>query len=130
MPDDKSVSTSLAVPSVLIQSITGAEVSGIPEKPDKNTKVEEAQYKANKHSEEIANSKQDRDERKLYAGRIFTLICIWLGIITLIIIFQGFRFADFRLEQPVLLALIGSTTLNVVGIFVIVTRYLFPVKKK
>lgn len=85
--------------------------------------------------------KQDRKERAKYAGKLFVLICAWLISIYLIIISHGLnkqsvsvQRADeteitynfsFDLSDTVLLALIGGTTINVLGLFVIVANYLF-----
>ena len=41
-----------------------------------------------------------------------------------------FPVGAFDLSDQVLLALVTTTTINVLGLFLIVTRYLFPVKKK
>lgn len=87
---------------------------------------------------------QDTSERKRYASRVFVLICCWVGAILSILFFQGFLSQSsgdillkwgsayfripwrFSLSDPVLLALIGSTTVNIIGLFVIVMNYLFP----
>jgi hypothetical protein len=78
---------------------------------------------------EISGFQQDIAERKLYAGRCFWLVAIWLALIGLIIFLQGFGIGNFALPTSVLITLIGSTTGSVVGIFLIVTRYLFPRRK-
>ena len=73
--------------------------------------------------------KQDTAERKKYAFRIFLLCCIWVSAVLLLLIAQGLsRFTQFHLSETVLLAAIGSTTANIIAVFVIVARYLFPDK--
>ncbi len=61
---------------------------------------------------------------------IFYLIVAWLSLIFVIVILEGFGVTichhAFKLSDPVVLALIGGTTVNVLGIFIIVVRYLFP----
>ena len=87
--------------------------------------------------------KQDREERAKYAGKLFRLICAWLASVYLILLCNGIEYEevyfkekssletevvyklDFNLSEPVLLALIGGTTINVLGLFVIVANYLF-----
>src|SRR5215469_4109853 len=68
--------------------------------------------------------------RKAFAWDIFYLIVGWLFLVFVVLFLQGFSATicshAFRLSDTVLLALIGGTTLNVLGIFVIVVRYLFP----
>lgn len=74
--------------------------------------------------------KQDRKERRKYAGRIFCLISIWLGMMGAIILLQGFSVLGFKLETTVLVTTVSTTTASVLGIFLIVANYLFPTSKK
>lgn len=76
---------------------------------------------------------QDTEERKKYARRFLYLACAWVAIVTLVLLLQGacsrgrgaFTFA---LSDTVLLATIGSTTANILGILYVVANYLFPKK--
>ena len=100
--------------------------------------------KADREEERVKVLQQDRQERQKYAKYLFKLICAWLLGIFSIIMFSGFgattaRFdmsdmpvvkrlefkPSFKLSDAVLLALIGGTTINVLGLFVIVANYLF-----
>jgi len=78
--------------------------------------------------EDLKSSIQDRKERKKYAGKIFILISIWLIAVFALLIAQAIfgKTGEFSLPVPVLLTITGGTTASVVGIFVIVARYLFP----
>ena len=51
---------------------------------------------------------------------------VWIGLIVSIVFLHGCEEVPFRLAQTEIVTLIGSTTLNVLGLFVIVARYLFP----
>jgi hypothetical protein len=79
---------------------------------------------------ELESLKQDTALRKKFARRISLLVVAWLFVVLLML--GSNRFAvtisnhSFRLSDNVLLALVGSTTANVLGIFVIVIHYLFP----
>lgn len=64
--------------------------------------------------------------RKSYANKIFFLVVGWLVALGLVVLLAGWRLGGFELDSKVLLALIGGTTLNVLGIFTIVTNFLFP----
>jgi len=73
--------------------------------------------------------RQDIHERKKYARRIFILCCCWVSAVSLLLLLQGFgKSSWFRLSDTVLLGAIGSTTANIIAVFVIVARYLFPDK--
>lgn len=102
-----------------------------------------------KLQEEVASNKQDRVERLDYADRIYKLVYAWLITVFGVVFLVGisptvlqFKIADdhilsniefrpkFELSDKVLLALIGGTTVSVVGLFVIVTNYLFDSSSK
>lgn len=74
--------------------------------------------------------KQDRKERRKYANRVFFLISTWLGVMGIIVLCQGFSPEGFKLDTPVLVTLVSTTTASVLGIFLIVANYLFPNPKK
>lgn len=99
----------------------------IPEdKPDVKTKREEEDLEREARRVEIIGSKQDLEQRKEYADRIFCLVKWWLVGIFVIIIAQGVGSKlGFNLSDKVLVTLIGGTTINVLGIFAIVANYIF-----
>lgn len=76
--------------------------------------------------EELRGKQQDREERKRYADLIFKLICYWLIAVFGLLLVQGQDWFHFELSNGVLLAVVGSTTANVLGIFWLVANYLFP----
>ncbi len=81
------------------------------------------------YATQTAGLRQDINERKKYASGIFSLCGIWIFAVFLLLTAQGIaHWTYFNLPQPVLLAAIGSTTANIIAVFVIVARYLFPGK--
>lgn len=77
-------------------------------------------------AERIAN---DGDEstntlKQEYARRLFYLIMGWLIAVLLIVAATGAGWL--KLTDKILLALIGSTTANLVGLLYIVVSHLFP----
>ncbi|MDB6054276.1 MAG: hypothetical protein JWN25_1799 [Verrucomicrobiales bacterium] len=134
-------------------------LQAIPEQPFRHrpstkadSKTKAAIEKAKLDYFRISNRglEDDIDARKMYASRAFWLVVAWLSSIFIMLFFQGFSahgqgfFTGERLgvkfvtEQPslfflsdrVLITLITSTTVSVIGIFVIVMKYLFPSGKK
>jgi hypothetical protein len=71
---------------------------------------------------------QDINQLQRYAGRIFWLVVAWLSGTFALLLLQGFLGPNhwFNLDDAVLIAAIGGTTINVIGIFIVVARYLFP----
>lgn len=95
----------------------------------KNVDAEELQLLTIKNAleyEKLENEKQNREDRKKYANRIYWLMVSWISAIMIIIIAQGFgENINFEVSDKVLITLIGGTTINILGVFVIVAKYLF-----
>jgi hypothetical protein len=98
------------------------------EEPDPKTATELKDLEHHQKGVEIAGIEQDISERKKYAMRFFFLSCVWLVLVAALLLFQGFGLWHFRLGEPVILAAIGATTVNVLGILYVVANYLFPTK--
>lgn len=74
--------------------------------------------------------------RQKYVDRIYMLMIGWMFIVLLVVVAAGMSrpsqpgflnwIISFDLPHNVLLALVGSTTGNVIGIFLIVARHLYP----
>ena len=78
--------------------------------------------------EELENKKQNRNQRKSYANRLFWFLCGYMILVFLILFFCGFSLSGLTLSDTVLVALITTTTANVIGIFAFVIHYLFLTK--
>lgn len=76
--------------------------------------------------EKLKGKKQDRKERKVYANLAFTLVSIWLTLVLAIFVSAGL--GNLSYSDSVLITLLTTTTIEVIGIFLIVARYLFPAK--
>jgi hypothetical protein len=63
-------------------------------------------------------------QRKVYALALFGLSVVWLGFIAIFLWWAGKKWLE--VSEAVLIALITTTTLNVLGLFYIVARWLFP----
>jgi hypothetical protein len=113
--------------NIALDSINTAAVDTVSDEPDDCTTLE--QYELLKKKAELDSYTSDTASRKEYAKKIFVLTCLWVGGIYVLLLFQGFGYNGFRLGDSVMLAAIGSTTANIIGVFLIVTRYFFPEKK-
>ncbi|WP_343616532.1 hypothetical protein [Flavobacterium sp.] len=80
-----------------------------------------------KHLSDLANSNQNMLERKKYAEYIFSFTCIWCICIFSILILKGL--GKLALSDTIIITLIGSTTLNILVFFTLVTKYLFNSEK-
>jgi hypothetical protein len=81
------------------------------------------------NEENLADRRSARTQREKYARRIFVLVCVWIILIFVLLLCQGFgdviRYKP--LSDKVLIALITSTTVNVIGTLIIVLKYIFKV---
>lgn len=104
-------------------------LQNLPPAADSKTISETEDLKLRTH---LRRLEQDIDERKKYANRIFVLVAIWLAVVVVVLVADGIRwpwmarYVGFDLPEAVLMALITTTTGGVVGILLIVARYLFP----
>jgi len=101
--------------------------------PDPYSSQELQNNELRKLTEELKDLRQDRDERKSYASKLYWLVLLWLILILLIVILQGLKIPavgfDFQLTDAVLVTLITTTTANVAAFFLAVVRYLFNPKR-
>lgn len=99
-----------------------------PDEPDSETLEEEEDLDLQERRIRLEGAAQDIRERRRYAGRVFWLVVFWLAGIFVLLLLEGFfaKSGYFHLGSSVLIAAIGGTTVNVIGIFIVVARYLFP----
>lgn len=76
-------------------------------------------------AEKLEGQKQDRDQRKEFAIRIFNFLSLYMFGVFFILIMSGIGCNNFYLSDTVLITLLGTTTATVIGVFNFVARYLF-----
>ncbi len=117
-----------------IEDQVAAEVASLV-----SQRIEEDDIENERRRLENEKLRQDLDERKKYAHNLFLLMVWWVIFIVAVVLFQGFNIKimvrgdalnNFKLSENVLLALITTTTINLLGLFGIVVTYLFPKQQK
>lgn len=78
--------------------------------------------------EQIEDIKHYRELRKKYAFRVFGFMCVWSGVVILILLATGFDLWQFDLSNSVLVTLAGGTTASVIGLVGFITKGLFNSK--
>lgn len=58
-----------------------------------------------------------------YAKRIFSFVVIWCTIILILVVCNGLNWLS--ISEKVLIVLISSTTLNIIGLFTFVLKYMY-----
>jgi len=79
--------------------------------------------------EDYIGKKQDREQRKEFANKLYRFLIIYMIVVGIFLIMVGFGCIPFALSEAVLLAILGTTTANVISVFVVVAKYLFPTRK-
>ncbi len=85
-----------------------------------------------RHEQDIEDRKDARKQRRKYAHRIFVMCCSWVCAVFVLLMFSGFgsyQHFRFHLSDQVILTAIGSTTVNIIGVFLIVVRFIFHDKE-
>jgi uncharacterized ion transporter superfamily protein YfcC len=90
--------------------------------------LERLQLENTRLADENEELKDVHELRKEYVPNLFVLTVVWLAAV-IVIVWRVAEGPHFYLSDNVLIALITSTTVNVIGIFVIAARWLFPHKK-
>ena len=126
MPQSKSDFEKIKSRMLPLEAINASMMDAVSHEPDECTTQEQVDIQT--RWTKLSSYIQDTSERKKYAKRAFGLTCIWISGIYILLVLQGFTYKGFHLSESVLLAAIGSTTANVIGVFLIVTRYFFPNK--
>lgn len=80
--------------------------------------------------EEIKDIQQDRSQRKEFADKLFNLMCWYLVGVYLLILMNGISTMNFHISDDIILALLGTTAVEIIGTFAIVARYLFSKNNK
>ena len=73
--------------------------------------------------EELEGNRQDREQRKGFANKLFILLACFIAVTLLIIFLVGFNVLN--LNDAVLITMLSTMSANVIGIFIYVVKYLF-----
>ena len=76
---------------------------------------------------QIQKFEDDNESRREFSRNIFAVTVIWMFLVLVVVI--QCASGKWHLPDPVLIALITTTTANVIGIFIIVANYLFNREK-
>jgi hypothetical protein len=129
-----------------LPNLDSIKVDDLPNQPvDSLSYAEEQDYAKQRTKVELEDLQTEVDNRKRYTSILFRFMVAWIVIVLLIVIVTGIKRPEpvkyqdaaaasicwydwivaFDLPESVVLALIGGTTANVIGLFFVVARYLF-----
>jgi len=94
---------------------------------DAQARLEREDLDRRRRKEEITSLVQDREQRLVIGRRLFRLVIVWLVFVSTTLVLVAIRWPlNFILSDTVLVALLGTTTVSVVGLLATVALYLFP----
>lgn len=105
----------------------------IPEQIDKTVSVD-ADARTAKFQEQLQKARLRSFEqwielKEKFSKQIFYLTIGWLIVVLAIVVFKGYELFGFDLSDNVIMTLIGSTTANILGLLVIILKYVFSPHK-
>jgi hypothetical protein len=109
-----------------LERISLDTIPPVSDDPDHLTEEEDEDLEEEQKRIDLEGKKEDQKQRRSLGKRIFVLVCVWLLAILGLLLLQGFGTnIGFSLPTSVLLATIGSTTVNILGLLFLVTKYHF-----
>jgi len=76
---------------------------------------------------ELTKINNDNEARVGFSKKIYWIVIIWLSAVIFLLILSGFKIVD--LSDKVLITLLTTSSVNVIGLLVIIANYLFNKNK-
>ena len=95
----------------------------------KEAEIDALQTENDIRKEELKGRIQDREQRKEFALKIYHFLCFYLLVVVLLLLLSAAQFINFELTEGVIITLLTTTTANIIGIFILVVKYLFDTHK-
>jgi hypothetical protein len=91
----------------------------------KNIELELKRTELQKKQGEVKDMDQNRSQRDKYAAKIFVLMAVYLALTLLTVYLSATECIAFTVPTEVLVTLVATTAVEVIGLFVLVVKYLF-----
>lgn len=73
---------------------------------------------------ELRSKELDINLRKDFSFKIFSFLCSYMVVVFVLVYFSGFK-SFFEMSDAILITLLTTTMANVIGIFLLVVKYIF-----
>lgn len=101
-------------------------ISIVNDDSSNETDKEKKDYEIEFLKQQIKDLESNRGLREKLAICCFVFMCVWACIVFSIIFLSGFSFYSFTLSDSVLITLLTGSTVNVIGLVVVILRGIFP----
>ncbi|OUN97749.1 hypothetical protein [Bacteroides clarus] len=95
----------------------------------KEAEIDALQTENDIRKEELKGKIQDREQRKEFAIKIYHFLCFYLSSVLFLVILSATPLIKFELTEGIIITLLTTTTANIIGIFILVVKYLFATRK-
>ena len=95
----------------------------------KEAEIDALQTENDIRKEELKGKIQDREQRKEFGIKIYHFLCFYLSSVLFLIILSATPLIKFELTEAIIITLLTTTTANIIGIFILVVKYLFATRK-
>ncbi|EOE6860019.1 hypothetical protein ACKS2O_002472 [Cronobacter dublinensis] len=134
-PDSKA-----SLEQEMIEGVQGADEKAYDELKTTVEQLIKAVERIDTRSSDLKNDHLEQllEMRETYAKKAYRFVWLWSVTLIVILVLQGskapevkiwflqMKSADFNLDSKVLIALITGVTVNIVAVFIVVMRNLFP----
>ena len=135
-------------PDVMPASDVFLEISHVTDRPPEDDSLQvdlssslnkqKNKFEKRQQKQSLLEASDNHAMRQTFAVRIFKFMTGWMIVVVMLAFLQGFQFCflpdrfcgGFHLSENVLIALFVTTTINVLGIFGIVAKWLFNASPK
>lgn len=95
----------------------------------KEAEIDALQTENDIRKEELKGRIQDREQRKEFAIKIYHFLCFYLSSVLFLVVLSATPLIKFELTEGIIITLLTTTTANIIGIFILVVKYLFATRK-
>lgn len=95
----------------------------------KEAEIDALQTENDIRKEELKGRIQDREQRKEFAIKIYHFLCFYLSSVLFLVVLSATPLIKFELTEGIIITLLTTITANIIGIFILVVKYLFATRK-
>lgn len=95
----------------------------------KEAEIDALQTENDIRKEELKGRIQDREQRKEFAIKIYHFLCFYLSSVLFLVVLSATPLIKFELTEGIIITLLTTTTANIIGIFILVVKYLSATRK-
>ena len=89
-------------------------------------RMSQEQYDEERRGQLLNAYAHDLNLRRDYTPKLFKLVTVWLVFVAIFLVIASVPGVGLKVSDVVLVALLGQSTATVVGLFIVVARWIYP----